>query len=148
MGRFKNLDSILLIDDDKFVNLFHTKVIERANLGVSVKAITNVQEALAFLTRPAICGDNQETANPNIIFLDINMPGLNGWDFMEQYNQLDGCYKDNVIIVMLTTSFDPEDQKRALSDRHIVDFLHKPLRPEALMNLIERYFEIEQPKYV
>lgn len=148
MGRFKDLDSILLIDDDKFVNLFHTKVIERANIGVSVKAITNVKEALAFLTRSSACEGTQQIDNPNIIFLDINMPGLNGWDFIEQYSQLDNCYRDKIIVVMLTTSFDPEDHKRALSNKHIVDLLHKPLRPDALMNLVERYFEVKQPKYI
>ncbi|GAB3725846.1 response regulator [Spirosoma lituiforme] len=148
MGKFKDLDSILLVDDDKFVNLFHTKIIERSGLNVPVKAITNVKEALAFLTQSGCYENLDEVAKPSIIFLDINMPGLNGWDFLEQYNQLDDCYRAKIIVVMLTTSFDPEDHKRALSNRHVVDFLHKPLRPEALMRLLERHFELVEPNHL
>ncbi|MCK8490722.1 MULTISPECIES: response regulator [Spirosoma] len=144
MKKFKNLDCVLLVDDDRFINLAQSKAVERADIGVNVKAITNVEEALAFLT---VSGDYEGTHHiprPGIIFLDINMPGLTGWDFMELYHKLDKAYKAKVIVVMLTTSLNPDDHQRALSDNAIVDFLHKPLRPDMVVKLAERYFEAEE----
>lgn len=140
MKKFIGLSSILLVDDDRFTNLVHTKVIERTDLGVSVRAINNVTDAIAYLTAEKDAG-----LQPGIIFLDINMPGLTGWDFMDLYNQLDEQYKANVIVVMLTTSLNPDDYQRAQLDGHIVDFLHKPLRPDMLYNVVERYFKTEEP---
>ncbi|QJD80798.1 response regulator [Spirosoma rhododendri] len=138
MKKFTDLNSILLVDDDKFTNLVHTKVIERTKLGVSVKAINNVTDAIAFLTQ-----EKAATDQPNIIFLDINMPGLTGWDFMALYDQLDERHKANVIVVMLTTSLNPDDYQRAKLNGHIVDFLHKPLRPDMLLDVASRYFHAE-----
>lgn len=144
MRKFKNLDSVLLVDDDRFINLAQSKAVERANIGVSVKAITNVEEALDFLTVSGVYEGTQVTPRPGIIFLDINMPGLTGWDFMALYHRLDETYKAKVIVVMLTTSLNPDDQKRALSDNAIVDFLHKPLRPEMVIDIAERYFDVDE----
>ncbi len=133
------LHSILLIDDDRFTNLIHTKVVERAGLGVSVKAINNVPDAIAYLSE-----DKPTTEQPGIIFLDINMPGLTGWDFMKLYNQLDDQYRANAVVVMLTTSLNPDDYQRAQQNGHIVDFLQKPLRVESLLAVANRYFTKEE----
>lgn len=139
MKKFTGLHSILLVDDDKFINLFHTKVVERSGLSVSVKAITNVSDAIAYLAE-----DELAEVRPNIIFLDINMPGLTGWDFMAMYARLEDRYKANVVVVMLTTSLNPDDYKRAQLDSNIVEFLHKPLRSDMVLAIAEQYFEIEQ----
>lgn len=133
------LHSILLIDDDKFTNLIHTKVVERAGLNVAVKAINNVPDAIAYLSE-----DKPATEQPGIIFLDINMPGLTGWDFMKLYNELDDRYKANAVVVMLTTSLNPDDYQRAQQNGHIVDFLQKPLRIESLLAVANRYFVKEE----
>lgn len=139
MKKFKGLHNILLVDDDKFINLFHTKVVERSGLCVSVKAINNVTDAIAYLAE-----NKPAEVRPSIIFLDINMPGLTGWDFMTMYAQLEDRYKVNVIVVMLTTSLNPDDYKRAQLDGNIANFLHKPLRSETLLSLAEQHFESEQ----
>lgn len=136
MKKLDGLHSILLIDDDKFTNLVHTKVVERAGLGVSVKAINNVPDAITYLSE-----DKPTDERPGIIFLDINMPGLTGWDFMDLYNQLDEQYKANVVVVMLTTSLNPDDYQRAQQNGRIVDFLQKPLRVESLLDIASRYFK-------
>jgi len=144
MKKFKGLDCILLVDDDRFINLAQSKAVERANIGVTVKAVTNVKEALAFLTASGVYAGTQPLPRPGIIFLDINMPGLTGWDFMDLYHELAPSYKANVIVVMLTTSLNPDDHQRAVSDSEIVDFLYKPLRPEMVIALVERYFEADE----
>ncbi|SFF18488.1 response regulator [Spirosoma endophyticum] len=144
MRKFKNLDCVLLVDDDRFINLAQSKAVERAGIGVNIRAVTTVEEALDFLTFSGIYEGTQAIPRPGIILLDINMPGLTGWDFIDLYHKLDEAYKAKVIIVMLTTSMNPVDQKRALSTGAVVDFLHKPLKPEMVIDLAERYFEVDE----
>lgn len=137
--KYKELTSVLLVDDDKFTNLIHTKAIERTGIQVAVKAVSNVTDALAFLTSE----EQSDVAKPSIIFLDINMPGLTGWDFMKAYRQLEERFKVKVIVTMLTTSLNPDDEQRARLDNQIVNFFQKPLRPEMFVKLVEEHFEPE-----
>ncbi|WP_419701556.1 response regulator [Mucilaginibacter sp. NFX135] len=141
MKRYEGLEGILLIDDDLPTNFIHKKIIERVSVDAAVKSITNVQEALDFITYSGIYEDTPEIPRPGLIFLDINMPGLNGWDFMDTYNRLDKHFKARLIIIMLSTSPDPEDKEMALVDNEVVAFLSKPLRPEMVTSLLDRYFK-------
>jgi len=138
--RFKGLEEILLVDDDTPTNFIHKKVIEKSQVDVAVKAVTSAQEALDFLTKTGKYQQEEDVVKPGIIFLDINMPGLNGWDFMDRYHQLDAHDKAHIIIIMLTTSLNPSDEERALRNYEIADFLHKPLRPDTMENLAKKYF--------
>ncbi|NHA03331.1 response regulator [Mucilaginibacter sp. HC2] len=141
MKRYEGLEGILLIDDDLPTNFIHKKVIERAAVDTAVKSITNVQEALDFITHSGIYEHTAEIPRPGLIFLDINMPGLDGWDFMEAYNRLDLRFKARLVIIMLSTSLNPEDKSMALIDKEVVTFLNKPLRPEMVTALLDHYFK-------
>ncbi len=141
MTKFKNLNGILLVDDDLAINFIHTRVIQKTDINVAVKAVTNVEAAIEFLTGKGQYENSPDTFRPGIIFLDINMPGLTGWDFMEEYHKIDEHQKAQVVVVMLTTSLNPADEERAKKDELISTFLHKPLRPETLMELAAKYFE-------
>jgi CheY-like chemotaxis protein len=100
-----------------------------------------VEDALDFLTQKGNFEDTAQAPRPGIIFLDINMPGLTGWDFMDRYKDIDSALRAKVIVVMLTTSLNPDDRERALLDGQIVDFFPKPLRAHMLDELVEKYFE-------
>ncbi|SDP97122.1 Response regulator receiver domain-containing protein [Mucilaginibacter sp. OK268] len=141
MKRYEGLEGILLIDDDLPTNFIHKKVIEKAAVNAAVKSITSVQEALDFITYSGIYEDTPQIPRPGLIFLDINMPGLDGWDFMDAYNRLDQRFKARLIIIMLSTSLDPEDKAMAMIDREVVTFLSKPLRPEIVTTILDRYFK-------
>lgn len=143
MKKFQSLEGILLIDDDHPVNFIHRKVIQNTGIGVAVSAITNVQDALDFLTFSGKYAGTEAIARPGLIFLDINMPGLNGWDFLEAYHLLEDRFKARVIIIMLTTSLNPDDREKALKDNEVVDFLIKPLRTERVIEVVNRYFSPE-----
>ncbi|OKS89301.1 response regulator [Mucilaginibacter polytrichastri] len=140
MTQLKDLNCILLIDDDIPTNFIHRKVIEKSGVAAYVQVATSAKEGLDFLTYTGKYADTKTTPRPGIIFLDINMPGMDGWDFMDVYRKLDKAHKDRMVVIMLTTSLNLDDRERALKDEDIVTFIHKPLRPEIVVELVEAYF--------
>ncbi|MCY7329585.1 MAG: response regulator [Saprospiraceae bacterium] len=129
----KKLNCILLVDDDAEDNYFHQIIINEMNITERIEVALNGVEALNFLKK-----ENQ--IHPDIIFLDINMPKMNGWEFMEAYKELRADQKAKVVVVMLTTSENPEDKKRAGQFPDIIGFNSKPLTEEILNRILEHNF--------
>ncbi len=129
----KKLECILLIDDDHEDCYFHQYVINKMDITNSIKTAANGLEALEFLKK-----ENQVI--PELIFLDINMPKMNGWEFLEQYKHLDPKQKAKITILMLTTSANPADVKRAEEMEDVTGYRCKPLSVEMLTEILEKYF--------
>ena len=127
------LNCIMLIDDNKIDNFFHERVIKKANAAKTIVSVESGQEALDYL----------KTVNghprPDLIFLDINMPGMNGWEFLEQYKQLDKSLQSGMVVVMLSTSQNPDDKEMAKTHGILSDFKTKPLTKEMLADILETY---------
>lgn len=130
------LKHILLVDDDDACNFFHTHLIEKMELAEEVKAVSNGAEALDYL-RTVIDG---HYPRPDVIFLDINMPKMNGWDFLEEYEKLEEQQKAQMILIMLSTSFNSEDRDRALANVNVKDFANKYLNKDSLYQLLRKHF--------
>jgi len=128
------LNCILLIDDDEAVNFIHTKVIAKSNCAHGVAVARNGEEALEFLTTKK----DEKYPQPDLIFLDINMPVMNGWEFLEEYEKLTLEQKGKELVVMLTTSLNPDDKKKARKIAHIDKFYSKPLDLEQLNIILEK----------
>jgi CheY-like chemotaxis protein len=137
----KKLSSILLIDDDEFMNLLNARLIERAGITEHIQICYTGEEALDYITHKGKFTDGEcDYLQPDIIFLDVNMPGINGWEFLEEYKMLNRFQKGNLIVVMLTTSLNPDDEEMANTITEITEFRHKPLTEEMLGEIIEKYF--------
>ena len=132
----RKLKSVLLIDDDNATNFIHNHFIKKAEVTKSVVTMISGEDALEYLTTK----ENDKYPQPELIFLDINMPRMNGWEFLEAYEQFEACDKNAIVIVMLTTSVNPDDKKKAMSNELITDFKNKPLNVEVLQEIIETYF--------
>ncbi|WP_296618730.1 response regulator, partial [Marivirga sp.] len=79
-NKSNKLDCVLLIDDDEATNFYHKLILEKENTGVYIQSVKSAKEGLDFL----LCkGDYSDYPQPGIIFLDLNMPGMSGWDFLE-----------------------------------------------------------------
>lgn len=130
----KQLNCIMLIDDNKIDNFFHERVIKKCNAAKLVITKESGQEALDYL----MSGNKKEY--PNLIFLDINMPGMNGWEFIEHYKTLDQNLRTAMIVVMLTTSENPDDKARAQTQGILTDYKSKPLTKEMLEEVMETYY--------
>lgn len=129
------LDLILLIDDNPDDNFFHTKVIRESRISEHVEVCTDGIEALEYLSKP------NGNRMPDIIFLDINMPKINGWEFLELYQKLEVNQDKEVIVIMLTTSPNPEDVRRVEELAILKRLINKPLKPEHLEDIIQKYFQ-------
>jgi CheY-like chemotaxis protein len=136
----KKLNCVLLIDDDEPTNFLNRMVIEEAGCARDIVIMHNAREALQYLGRSAASRQGEEDVNPELIFLDINMPAMDGWEFLEKYNELPPEKKNSTVVVMLTTSFNPEDELRARRIDAISDFLNKPLTHAVLENVLQAHF--------
>ncbi|MBA3985971.1 MAG: response regulator [Flavobacteriales bacterium] len=129
----KKLNCILLVDDNAADNYFHKIIIKEMNFTENIEVALDGEQALTFVKK-----ENQ--IPPELIFLDINMPRMDGWGFLEAYRELSEEQKSDTIVIMLTTSLNPEDEKKAEQFAEVVGFKIKPLTVEMLTEILEQYF--------
>ena len=134
------LKCILLIDDDEATNFLHEITIKKLDCTEKIVTKTNGLEAIKYLTTKEVGAYPQ----PELIFLDINMPIMDGWRFLEKYRELEECQKGKMVVVMLTTSLNPDDKKRAENIIEISGYKSKPLTAKMLENILNKYFQDEQ----
>lgn len=130
----KKLKSVLLIDDDEPTSFFSSLLIEDANCAEHIEIADSGQRALNLLSSHAI-------PSPDLIFLDINMPAMDGWEFLENYKKLPKEQQGKIVIIMLTTSLNPDDKEKASKIKEISGFETKPLTPELIDKILVKYFD-------
>jgi CheY-like chemotaxis protein len=119
---------VMLIDEDEIDNIINQKIIESNNFSEKVLVFQTGTEALDFLRTNAKTADNL----PDLIFLDINMPIMDGFQFLEEFEKLDAPILDKSKIIMLSSSISPRDIDRAASNRFVKKYLNKPLNSRYL----------------
>lgn len=137
----KPLNCILVVDDDYPTCHMYKFLIEKEKIARHVQIALNGEEALDYLLkRGKFSGDSREYKRPELLFLDINMPAMNGFEFLEAYRQIDPSFKTDVVIVMLTTSLNPDDKAKAESIEEVSEFRNKPLTKQMLKEIVDSYF--------
>jgi CheY-like chemotaxis protein len=132
----KKLNTILLIDDEEVANYINETIIRRVDCCETVVSVQSGQAALDYLTK----GTGGVYPQPDLIFLDINMPGMNGWEFLERYKKLKKSQQGKIIVVMLTSSVNPDDVAKARTVEEISEFKTKPMTEEMLMEILRESF--------
>ena len=134
----KKLKSILLIDDDDVTNFYNSHIISTMGITDHVHAELNGEDALRYLVEKARFKD--DFVRPDLIFLDVNMPIMNGFEFLAEYEKLAEEDRGQFLIVMLTSSLLEVDKNRASAFGCLSDYYAKPLKQEALAEIVNKYF--------
>lgn len=129
------LKTIMLIDDDVPTNYLNKMVIDQSECAEKVITVNSAVEALKFLK------DQPKEEMPDLIFLDINMPAMNGWEFLEAYKEFPDNKKEDTVVMMLSTSENPDDKMRANCIKDISGFMVKPLSEDVVADVMGEFFE-------
>ena len=132
------IDTVLLIDDDEINNMICTKIISKNDFATNVVACSSARQGLKYL-QDALTDVAKPL--PRVIFLDINMPVMNGWDFLDQYKQMAGLADKGIVLIMLSSSSSANDLSRAQSYPQVSDYITKPLTAANLQHVRDRFFK-------
>jgi CheY-like chemotaxis protein len=126
--------TILLIDDDSISNFITEKLILRENFAQEVVSFLSGEAALSYLKKQ----QQQHLPPPDIIFLDLNMPEMDGWEFISEFKKLPREFTENSRVFMLSSAVDAKDIVQARNMEEIEDFISKPLTKEDMGVIRER----------
>ena len=128
--------AVMLIDDNEIDNLINQKMIEAADIAENIYTHTGAKSAIEFLKNLEKLEEVGNNILPEVIFLDIDMPLMDGFQFLDEFEKLGSTTKEKCKIVMLTSSINPQDVNKSKNYIYVKKYINKPLSQENLENLI------------
>ncbi len=134
----EKLSSVLLVDDDSTNNFLNELLFKQLHVTDHLLTAEDGAQALELIAHTA------DPAEPALILLDVNMPGMGGIAFLEAYRQLPVAQHRATVIIMLTTTMDARDLSR-LEELHIAGLVSKPLTQEKIDQILQLHFQRQLP---
>lgn len=128
----KFVDLVLIVEDNPIDVFINTRVIQQSGLSKEVMAMQSAREALEFLKQQAV-----DSELPDVIFLDIRMPDLDGFTFLEEFSELPQRVLELCKIVMLSSTIDPLELEKARNSPFVLAFIPKPLTRDKVKELFD-----------
>jgi len=125
--------TICLIDDDEINRFVMAKTIRVSGIDAKVVTFANGRDAMIYFLEHA----STPSMLPDLVFLDINMPLMNGWQFLEEFERLQRLLTKDIAIYMVSSSVDDRDLQRSRTYKHVVDFIEKPLTAEMISDILQ-----------
>lgn len=123
----------MLIDDDEIFNFLNQRILELSGTAGEIQVFTAARKALTWLTE----NQSGEGVWPEIILLDIRMPGMDGFEFLEHFKQFPPEKIGKVKVFMLTSSIDDRDKNKSAAYPFVYGYYSKPMTPEILQEMDE-----------
>ncbi len=132
------LDQILCIDDDPITLMLCKKVISKASFSNEIITARNGEEALQYFNTIKYSSiENKSKKHPQLIFLDLNMPIMGGWEFLDHFNSASYEEFHAIKVIVLSSTINPEDLEKTKTYPMVIDFLSKPISITMLESLKE-----------
>lgn len=121
------IQRVIMVDDDPYSHMICSKIIRRIVGDIEIVEFVSPEEGIQFIEtvyREDVCECN------TVLLLDINMPIMNGWEFLERYHRAGNHVKKQFTVYLLSSSVDHRDRERAATNKYVKDFLMKPFKKE------------------
>ena len=128
-----NTKTIHIIDDDKVYQFTAKKALEKLSISKEVFIFSDGEEALEFLSENI----DDEDKTPDYIFLDLNMPIMDGWDYLEEFTKIKPQLKKDTSIYIVSSSNDDIDTERAKAIEEVAAYLVKPIQPKEFAKILD-----------
>ena len=125
-----------MIDDDDATNYIHEYIFKKMDCAEQLCIEYNAEKALDKLRKGVV--EKGDKNAPDLILLDLNIPSMNGWEFLEEFRKIKN-HRDSKVII-LTTSLNPDDRKKAAGILDVIDFKNKPLTMDLLQDILDTHF--------
>lgn len=129
----KKIDNLCIVDDDEAFKFLTSMIIEESNRVEKIMTFSNGRETIEFLESVK----NQPEKLPEIILLDLNMPIMDGWEFLDKYICMKPRIGKKITIYIVSSSINPKDIQRAKLIGEVSDFIIKPVTEEKFHELLE-----------
>ncbi len=126
--------SFVIVDDDSINNMVCRAAIKSATGGKVAVCFNKPQDGLSYFESEYI---SSHQSHPTMLFLDINMPEMSGWEWLEKYSRFPQDIQEKVTIYILSSSVNPSDMNQANSSRLVKDYIVKPLTKAKVLDLLE-----------
>ena len=141
----RKLSGILLIDDDETTNFLNQRLLNRLQVTEHIHTFINGKQAFDYLYN--VSNNNYDPTNrdyfkPELIFLDINMPVMDGFEMLDLYERLNADFRKNIVMVVLTTSTHTQDTD--FIKQYSAEYVTKPLTADKLNKILQKHFEINK----
>lgn len=128
----KKIEICCIIDDDPIFIYGTKRIMKEVDFSQEILVYNNGEEAIDGLTEISKLGEPM----PEVIFLDLNMPIMNGWEFLEEFEKLPNHNKQKTIIYIISSSVDPRDLERVKNYKQVNNYILKPITPNDLETII------------
>lgn len=137
MSDLSKINKIMLIDDDEIHSNLCYELIIKSGITNSVSVFNDAEVALHFIHKNA----NEADLLPDLIFLDINMPFMDGWEFLDAYEAIKPEVKKDIVLILLTSSVYKNDIEKAKQYKSVVEYIKTPISIHKLLETKEEYFK-------
>jgi CheY-like chemotaxis protein len=135
------LNLVLLVDDDDTTNYLNKRLLKDMQVAKEILVLKNGREAIDYLSKACVSTPEENYTCPDLIFLDIKMPTMDGFEFLEEYQRLGLDAADHVIILMLTSSASFYDLERIKSFKKVKKHFSKALTNHDVKEIMAEFFQ-------